>query len=166
MADFLPLTDVRFIAIHCSATTPSMDIGVPELTRWHKERGFLTIGYHKVIRRDGTVEDGRPLNVMGAHVEGYNHCSIGVCMVGGVRMEAKNTDSQSGRMQALAEIPENNFTPAQWASLAKLIGVLHAQHPAATVQGHRDFPGVTKACPCFDAKPWYVKTFPTPTTTS
>ena len=43
---------INRIILHCSATRPTMDIGVEEITEWHKQRGFRTIGYHYVIRRD------------------------------------------------------------------------------------------------------------------
>ena len=39
----------KYIVIHCSATKPSMDIGAKEIDRWHRERGWLKIGYGKVI---------------------------------------------------------------------------------------------------------------------
>ena len=133
--------DVKYIAIHCSATHPGMDIGVTELDRMHRNRGFLKIGYHFVVRRNGQIEIGRPITERGAHVEDFNHCSIGICMVGGV--------DASKRMK-----PENNFTKAQFDSLGVLVSQLQLQFPKATVQGHRDFPNVAKACPSFDVKDW------------
>ena len=48
-----------YIFIHCSATKPSMDVDAKEIDRWHRARGFLKIGYHFVIKRDGTKEIGR-----------------------------------------------------------------------------------------------------------
>ena len=131
--------DVKFIAVHCSATPPSRDIGVKELDRMHRERGFRCIGYHFVVRRDGAVEGGRPLNQPGAHVEDFNHCSIGVCLVGGVDDKLK---------------PEANFTEKQMAALDALLYGLEHDFPNAVVQGHRDFPNVAKACPSFDVKHW------------
>jgi len=139
----LPLKpeDVAFIAIHCSASPPSQDIGVAEIDRMHRLRGFLSCGYHYVIRRDGTVEDGRALNQRGAHVEGFNHCSIGICLVGGVS-------------QADVRKPEANFTADQMAALKSLLIDLWADFPSAHAQGHRDFPNVAKACPSFDVAAW------------
>ena len=43
-----------YIVIHCSATRPSQDIDAKEIDRWHRSRGWLKIGYHKVLKRDGT----------------------------------------------------------------------------------------------------------------
>lgn len=132
---------VRFIAVHCAATPPDADVGVEQITSWHKRRGFETVGYHYVIRRDGTVEAGRSLEFQGAHVEGHNHESVGLCMVGGIKADGT---------------PDANFTAAQYASLENLIKLLLPRYPGAVVRGHRDFPGVTKACPSFDAVAWWT----------
>ena len=45
------------IVIHCTQTPKDMDIDVAKVTEWHKERGFDTIGYHYLIKRDGTLQD-------------------------------------------------------------------------------------------------------------
>jgi N-acetylmuramoyl-L-alanine amidase len=139
---FKPLLpeNVKYLVVHCSATPANRDIGVKELDRMHRERGFLKIGYHYVIRRDGSVELGRSIKEPGAHVEGYNGVSIGVCLVGGVTSTLK---------------PEDNFEPAQKDALRTLLYQLVVLFPDAKVQGHRDFPDVAKACPSFDVKSWW-----------
>lgn len=131
-----------YIAIHCSASKASMDIGAKEINQWHRQRGFVGIGYHFVIRRNGSVETGRPVDTVGAHVEGYNSRSVGICLVGGLDEHGKS---------------ENNFTPAQFDALRELVRSLRSKYPQAVVQGHRDFPHVAKDCPCFDVKKWYAE---------
>lgn len=133
-----------YIVIHCSATRAVQDIGAKEIRAWHKAKGWADIGYHLVIRRDGRVEKGRPLDAIGSHVKGHNANSVGVCMVGGLA-----NDAPWG--------PQNNFTAAQWTALKATVADLLKRYPKAKVLGHRDFPGVAKACPCFDAKPWAAK---------
>lgn len=132
------------IIIHCSDTKTDMDIGAAEIRKWHKARGWVDIGYHFVIRRDGRIESGRDTDhdgdifeEIGAHTYGYNKNSIGICMVGGM--------AQDGR-------PENNFTKDQWKSLESMVRMLKLQFPKATVHGHREF--ANKACPCFDVQEW------------
>lgn len=117
-----------------------MDIGVDEIRKWHKEKGWSDVGYHHVIRRSGLVEVGRPIEFQGAHVNGYNHESIGVCLIGGV--------SKNGQADA-------NFTIEQYASLESALHALLSQFPGAAVRGHRDFPNVNKACPSFDVRAWW-----------
>lgn len=134
----------NYLVVHCSATPPSMDIGRAEIDRWHREKGWLAIGYHYVIRRDGKLEEGRkPDSCIGAHVEGYNAVSLGVCLVGGIH-------------DATSKKPENNFTSAQFATLADLLTRLKLTYPEAKIVGHCQLnPG--KACPSFDV-PEFVKT--------
>jgi N-acetyl-anhydromuramyl-L-alanine amidase AmpD len=64
---------------------------------------------------------------------------VGICLVGGV--------SEQGE-------PEANYTDAQWVALRELLTELMKQYPTAHVCGHNSFPGVTKACPCFDVRAW------------
>ena len=135
------MREIKYIVVHCSATPPSLDIGADEIRKWHtEERGWKDIGYHFVIRRDGSVEKGREIGRSGAHVRGYNANSIGVCYVGGV--------SESGKA-------EDNRTADQSRVLFATVSSLKKRWPKAEVLGHRDFPDVRKACPCFDVKQWY-----------
>lgn len=135
------MRDINQIFIHCSATKATSNVTVADITRWHKERGFRTIGYHHVIYRDGSTHPGRPENEIGAHVTDKNSRSIGVCLVGGIDAKGKE---------------EDNFTPEQWVSLKRLVIELKKRYPKAEVLGHRDAPAA-KACPCFDVRSWCRK---------
>ena len=133
----------NWIVIHCSATRGSQNFTAADIRRWHLDKGWKDIGYHYVIRRDGVVELGRPRNAIGSHVQGHNADSVGICMVGGI-------DDKTWK-------PADNFTAAQWKALRSLVTDLTKLYPAAKVLGHRDFPGVKKACPSFAAKVWAKK---------
>lgn len=135
----MPRSRTDYLVVHCSATPPKLDIGANEIRGWHKAKGWADIGYHYVIRRNGSVEPGRPENQVGSHVKNHNSNSLGICLVGGTDARQK---------------PQDNFTPAQWASLQTLLMRLLAKYPGAKILGHRDFPDVHKACPCFDAIKW------------
>jgi|TARA_R110000796_G_scaffold120248_5_gene234394 N-acetylmuramoyl-L-alanine amidase len=133
--------DVKYIVVHCSITPPSMDIGARQIDRLHRERGFLGCGYHFVIKRDGTLEFGRPLHRAGAHVRRKNKFTVGICLIGGMRQDNPN--------------PEINYTDKQMAVLRETIDKLIAEEfPTATVKGHVDF-DKGKTCPNFDAGHWY-----------
>lgn len=145
---------ISLLVVHCSATPAARDIGVAEIRAMHKAKGWRDVGYHYVIRRDGTVEKGRPDNRMGAHVQGHNDGSLGICLVGGVKPD----------MTA-----ETNFTAAQYAALEELLTTLKGRYPDARVCGHRDLspdrngdgvvqPGEwVKACPTFDVSSWWLE---------
>jgi len=126
---------IQYLVVHCAATKPSMDIGLVEIRKWHLQRGFFREGYHYIIRRNGAVEVGRPEDMPGAHVTGYNGKSLGICLVGGV------TETNVNKA-------EDNFTDAQYASLKKLLLELHKRYPKAQIVGHRDL-DKGKACPSF-----------------
>lgn len=149
---------VQYLVVHCSATPPEQNIGVVELDRMHRERGFLKIGYHYVIRRNGVIEKGRADNEIGAHVEGYNHCSLGICLVGGVAHADTVKRDNNGNL--ISFVAENNFTDDQFHSLALLLEKLRESFPHTTIQGHRDFPNVHKDCPSYDVKTWLADTAP------
>lgn len=70
------------IIVHCSASANGKRVDISEIEKWHKARGFNKIGYHLVIQPDGEVQRGRGLNEVGAHCEGENANSIGICLVG------------------------------------------------------------------------------------
>lgn len=132
---------MRYITIHAAATFPSMDIGVKEIRQWHLANGWRDIGYHEVIRRDGTLEPGRPADQMGAHVGGYNRDNYGICLVGGLKEGTK--------------VPEDNFTGAQYHTLYRRMMVHHGNWPEAIIMGHNGFPGYeSRGCPSFDWRKW------------
>ena len=121
------------IIIHCSATPAGRHFTVQDLDRWHRARGFNTIGYHYVIYLDGSVHPGRPVDEIGAHCLRHNAHSIGVCYIGGLDADTLE--------------PTDTRTPEQRAALRELIAKLQEQYPGATVHGHNEF--ADKACPCF-----------------
>jgi N-acetyl-anhydromuramyl-L-alanine amidase AmpD len=107
-----------------------MDIGVKEIRQWHtdpkpKGRGWRDVGYHYVIRINGTLEKGRELDVVGSHVAGHNIDSIGICLVG-----------------------RDSFSYEQYHNLCLLLKSLMAQFKLEpkNVFGHREF-DKGKACP-------------------
>ena len=131
---------VRFLVVHCSATRCDRDYTAEQLLRDHKARGFRTVGYHFYIRKDGTVSRHRKLLEVGAHVRGLNRCSIGVCYEGGLDADGKPADTR---------------TPGQKEALMELLWKLHRLFPQALIVGHRELPGVKKACPCFNVADEY-----------
>lgn len=153
----MPARAISRLVIHCSASpngdslfrsTPVTLTPVQVVDDWHRVRGFhrapearqrfngslSSIGYHYLLYVNGAVATGRHEDEIGAHVEGYNKASIGVCLIG--------TD---------------RFSVAQWSALAHLVADLRRRYPGAAVLGHRDFPGVAKRCPGFDAPGWYER---------
>lgn len=134
---FKPRAVTEAIFVHCSATKASMNVGLREIRQWHKEQGWLDVGYHFIIRRDGTIEEGRPVDVVGSHVKDWNSKSVGVCLVGGI--------DDKGKFEA-------NFTPAQMQSLKEKLADLKDMYPDAVIKAHHDC--APKACPSFNLSRW------------
>ena len=120
---------INKIILHCSDTPAKMDIGAKEINKWHRQNGWASIGYHYVIRRDGTIEDGRNDATIGAHCFGYNRTSIGVCLVG-----------------------RGKYTKKQFEALKTLLKELQDKYKDTSINGHYEFS--IKECPMFDVEEW------------
>jgi N-acetylmuramoyl-L-alanine amidase len=131
---------IKEIILHCSATPEGRDVSAVDIDRWHRERGFNKIGYHYVIRLDGTIETGRAIGEVGAHCVGHNTGTIGICYVGGCTADGKRS--------------KDTRTNKQKAALYDLLKRLVAAYPTITrITGHRQY--ANKDCPCFDATAEY-----------
>lgn len=132
---------IDLILVHCTATPDGKDYTVDQIREWHKDRGFADIGYHYVIYRDGSVHLGRDVDLIGAHCEGFNSHSIGVCYVGGMSADGKKN--------------EDTRTDAQKLALLDLLVKLRQLYPNAQISGHRNYDKKGKTCPNFDARSEY-----------
>ncbi|MEE4013917.1 peptidoglycan-binding domain-containing protein [Roseibium sp. FZY0029] len=114
--------------LHCSASDNPKHDDVSVIDAWHKARGWSGVGYHFFIKKDGTVQTGRPIEKIGAHVAGHNTGSIGICLHG---------------------LKEDRFTEAQFDSLRTLCGQINAAYGLQMrFRGHCEV--AAKACPVFD----------------
>lgn len=144
--------DIKRGIIHCSATMPEFCVTAEDTRKLHtlpkgesmfyggferNGKGWSDIGYHYFIGRDGKIEGGRDIEVMGAHVYGENEDSVGICMAGGV---------------TIGDRPDCNFTRQQWHSLDIVCKMLESSYPGIVFSGHRDYS--RKACPTFDVHSW------------
>lgn len=119
--------------IHCSATFPGQNVRVEDIDRWHRQRGFTCIGYHFYITVDGIIHVGRPIEQAGAHCQGFNAHSIGICYEGGLDKDGCPCDTR---------------TLLQKAALVALLNKLKEIHPTLDIVGHNDL-NPLKSCPCF-----------------
>lgn len=142
------------IVVHCT--------GEPDNARRNKEyyrhwffdvQGWRHYGYHAVIYQDGSWDTLQPLpdptlaggmiddHTMACGQPGTNHDSIHIAYVGGIdHVTRREVDTR---------------TAAQKETMRQLIGTLRAKYGVQEVIGHRDWPGVRKSCPCFDARKEY-----------
>lgn len=130
---------INEIIVHCTATPAGKDYTVDDIRRWHKAQGWADVGYHYIVYRDGTVHEGRNIDIAGAHTSNHNQNSIGVVYIGGMTKDNKK--------------PADSRTNAQKDALVQLLKELRQLYPSAKIYGHRNF--ANKACPSFDAKKEY-----------
>ena len=133
---------IKEIIVHCTATPEGRNYTVEQCRADHKKQGWSDIGYHYLIYRDGSIHNGRDVDLIGAHCAagGHNTYSIGVAYVGGMTKDMKQ--------------PKDTRTLQQKAALLNLLTDLRRQYPQAKIYGHHDFEK-KKDCPSFDAKTEY-----------
>lgn len=106
---------IKYLVVHHSA---SGDAPVTTIDAWHKAKGYIGLGYHYVLRQDGSIEKGRPDDKQGAQAYGYNNCSLGIVLTG--------------------DFTDTAPAPAQLDALVELLKELKAKCPAAQVVRHSD----------------------------
>ena len=104
----------RIILHHAAATTCTVE----QVHQWHLNNGWAGIGYHFLVRKDGSIYRGRPEDKVGAHATNHNSNSIGVCAEGNFQNET---------------MPE-----AQKESLKELVAYIKGKYGINKVQKHSD----------------------------
>jgi N-acetylmuramoyl-L-alanine amidase len=133
------MREIKYIVIHCSATQPNTKKEAI-LSYWKNTLKWKTVGYHRLIDANGVIHELAKFEQITNGVKGYNSESIHFSYIGGI--------DESGR-------PKDTRTLKQKESLLYLVKQAKKQFPNAIVQGHKDFKGVAKACPSFEAKNEY-----------
>lgn len=75
-------TKTDMVVIHHTGNPTDDDLSAEEINASHQAQGWTCIGYHYVIRKDGTIEEGRPHWTVGAHAYGDNDHTIGIHVCG------------------------------------------------------------------------------------
>ena len=124
-------TKISLLVVHCSDTPNIQDLSAIDIHKMHLSFGWDGIGYHKIIKRSGKIENGRPEYWIGAHVFGKNSQSLGVCLIGRYK-----------------------FSSLQFSSLKKLLIYWKKKYPLAKILGHCEVVETKKTCPNFDLQNW------------
>lgn len=132
---------IRNIVLHCTATSP--EAKVQSIQRyWREKLGWKHPGYHFIIDAEGEITQLQDIAKPSNGVKGHNHDSIHISYIGGVDDCGKAKDTR---------------TAAQYTAMTGLVKALHASFPDAEIKGHRDFEGVTKACPSFEVSKYLTQ---------
>ena len=122
---------VNALVVHCSDTDDNNPLEAIDIHKMHLDFGWDGIGYHKVICRNGEIQNVRPEYWVGAHVKSKNTNTLGVCLIG-----------------------RRNFTPEQFTSLEKLLREWKKKYSNVLILGHRDIVQTKKTCPNFNVNEW------------
>ncbi len=122
-----PKRPVSRVFIHCSASDNPAHDSIGVIRDWHLKRGFAMVGYHYFIKKDGSLQEGRPLEIAPAAQAGNNRGTIAICLHG---------------------LSKNGFTEEQFSTLRELCHRIHEQLPLVTFHGHKEV--AAKECPVFD----------------
>ena len=131
------MRSITLIIVHCSANKAGSALRMADIDRYHRSLGWKCCGYHYVIPTDGSIEIGRPEEMVGAHCVNHNKYSIGVCYIGGLAADGIT--------------PADTRTEAQKVALQKLLADLKLRYPKALVLGHYELDYRKPHCPGFDA---------------
>ena len=145
---------MKYLVLHCAATPEGREVTSKEIRHWHTDpvskggRGWKQVGYTDLFHLDGTVErlvrnnedaEVDPWEVTNG-AAGYNSVSRHVVYAGGVAKDGKT--------------PKDTRTAGQLKAMRDYVRDFHERFPQIRIVGHRDLPGVKKACPSFDVKAW------------
>ena len=122
---------IKYLVVHCSDTNDDENIDSLEIHKMHLQFGWDGIGYHKIICRNGDIQNGRPEFWIGAHARGYNKISLGVCLIG-----------------------KNKFTDSQFRSLKKVLVEWKKKYTKSKIIGHNLISDSKKTCPNFNVNEW------------
>ncbi|MBR2360198.1 MAG: N-acetylmuramoyl-L-alanine amidase [Bacteroidaceae bacterium] len=131
------MRSITLIIVHCSANKAGSALRMADIDRYHRSLGWKGCGYHYVIPTDGSIEIGRPEEMVGAHCVNHNKYSIGVCYIGGLAADGIT--------------PADTRTEAQKHALKSLLTDLQRRYPNALIVGHCELDYRKPHCPGFDA---------------
>ena len=140
--------DITEVVCHWTETPTNKNIGSEEINNLHVDQGLNGIGYHYVIRRDGSIQRGRPVNIEGEHALDHNQRSIAVCFVGGI-----NVPSETINITQFISV--QSLTRSQFNSFDHFCRAFYNVWPGGQVLGHSDIDNLTND-PGFDVRA-YVK---------
>lgn len=125
-----PRRIVHRVFIHCSASDNPLDDNIKIIRAWHLKRGFTAVGYHYFIRKDGTLEVGRDLEMIPAAQKDNNAGTLAICLHG---------------------LAKDKFTEKQFETLRELCQQIDSAYDGKiTFHGHCEVSD--KTCPVFDYK--------------
>ena len=142
--------NITEFVVHWTETFKNQNLTAENIHEWHVDKGYTGIGYHYIIQRDGKLQRGRPLNLIGDHAPEFNHnqYSIGIAFVGG--FNCSTLTKNPNRF-----LSSESFTQSQWTTFGMFCEAFYTVLPAGQAWGHNNVSNLNTD-PGFDV-PGYVK---------
>lgn len=123
--------EITEIIVHWTETNINQDIGAEEVQAWSAENG-LGIPYHYLIRRDGSLQRGRPINEVGGPLaNNHQQYSIQIAFVGGI-----NAPSDIQEIDRF--LSSDSLTSAQMNTFKLFLAKSYAAWPGIQALGHNE----------------------------
>ena len=141
--------DISEIILHWSETYTDANLSAESL---QELTGAGRNAYHLIVKRDGSVQRGVPMNATGDHCDINNHnaYSIGVCLIGGINVSSGDTE--------LEQLGANSITRSQFNSLYHIFRTFFNHYPGGQALGHMDV-DVSQDDPGFDVRDYAYNNF-------
>ena len=125
--------EVTEVVVHWTETHTDKNIGSEEINNYHVDLGLNGIGYHYVIRRDGSLQRGRPVNIQGQHAPINNHDqrSIGLVFVGGINVPSGTPNPENF-------LSAQSLTRSQINTFDHFCRAFYAVFPGGQIVGHSE----------------------------
>lgn len=145
--------EVTEVVVHWTDTYTNKNIGSEEIHKIQQQLGLSAIGYHYVIRRDGSLQRGRPVNEQGEHASanGHDQYSIGICFVGGINVPSGTAFPDNYR-------GAGSLTLAQMNTFREFCQAFYNQFPGGQILGHNDIDALEED-PGFDVRDYVEDVF-------
>jgi N-acetylmuramoyl-L-alanine amidase len=153
------MRNITHIFIHCTAGFGSVE----SIKRYWKSIGWKSVGYHRLIEVDGSVNALAGYEEITNGVKYYNSKGIHISYIGGVDKNNVNkaldtrTDAQKEAIVCEIENALNFLKQHQDISKIKVLGHRDIS-PDKNLNGRVDSFERIKECPSFDAIPEYANT--------
>jgi len=125
------IRDVSEVIVHATETFTDQNIGCEEIHVDHNERKLNGIQYHYVIRRDGRLQRGLPVDKQSdaSNIKTHSIYSIDIALVGGI-------NASTGTDNPLEYTSSQSFTIAQMKTLEAFLEAFYRRYPGGQVMGH------------------------------
>lgn len=145
--------EITEVVVHWTETPTNKNIGSEEINEYHLASDLEGIGYHYVIRRDGSLQRGRPINIEGQHspLNNHNSRSIAVAFVGGINVPSGTPNPENF-------VSVQSLTRSQFNTFDHICRAFYSTFAGGQVVGHNDV-DQTEDDPGFDVREYVLANF-------